>query len=316
MQTNIGLAKLAGAIVELHPELFDGVDLDAQLNASCALVVQKWSDTLKSRFDSDSIVLIPDWNSVHATHRSASETQASEACLSMGLECEEVFRLKPFVKASSSKDLAMEAMRALDDIMYKGIDVWTPQSIRDAYSYEAWFGATTNKEFLSEFEDQNGEPFDVEESSGRVLPDDWDKKMADSGYIKPSSTKKWSNKRLNEFSLTACKKEKNLVKAILAIRKLAKAGQVRSTDEESYGNTQPAFLFFWDDDDMLGHAIDEIYEQRWNSGEGRDSQISVVINPSLTKNEAMMNVTAFEKIVEIQNAVGSLFDAMAAISKV
>ena len=182
------------------------------------------------------------------------------------------------------------------------------------FAHECWCGATTDQAFIEEYAMVNDEPFDPEENS-ILLPSKWDKTLTESGYVEAGDKQKMTLKALAETARTGSPAEKALVKAIRRLRAINKLGHVRHSDEESYNNVQPAFVFLWDDDDMLPHALDEILESKWNSGEGRDCQLSIAIDEKSSQERITDDILAFERLVEIQQAVGAIFDAMLAITK-
>lgn len=298
-------------MLKLYPELLAGADLDANINSVCVQIAEKWVASLKSRSEGDSVSIGPPGFDSYLTR---DKQTSSEVAVTLWVEQEEVCYLKPVVQSCSDQELALEAIRAVNAIAYKGLEIWTPLAIKEMFAHERWGGATTDKAFIEEFEVMNDEPIDPTDES-ILMPSKWDETLAKSGYVEVGDKPKMTLKALAETAKTGSPAEKALATAIRKLRAINKLGHVRHSDEESYNNVQPAFVFLWDNDDMLPHALDEILESKWNSGEGRDCQLSIAIDETSSQEKITTDILAFEGLVEIQQAVGAIFDAMLAITK-
>lgn len=303
----------------MHPKLLKGVDLERNLNDVCVEVVLKWTASLKSRNLNDAITVEPESTGYNSFRGHSFDN--NKLSLTMWMEETNTFYLKDFVDKCKNPSLAHDAIHALDSITYKGLEVWTPVVIKDMYAYAEWYGCDTDKAVREERmnnlyevgeEDENrAEEEERAENEDFLLPSKWDKQMADAGY-KPCSRKP----KLSQKALAALRKESPtgddlLAKAIQTLRKLARQGHADSGDEDTFANTQAAFIFLWDREcDLLPHALDQAINDRWNSGESRDCQLHVEIDKSSSGDQVFNTVVAIEKLVEIQVAIGAIVDAM------
>jgi hypothetical protein len=313
---NPALARLTKAICTLHPKLLDGIELDRNLTAVCIEVLEKWTSSLKSLFEEDSITLGPEVMG-YGSYGSRTVEQ-NKASMIMWMDTPEVVYLKDFVVKCKNSSLAHDAIHVLDAIAYKGLEVWTPSVIKDMYGYAEWYGCDTDKDVLEErrnYADEMGDDSEEDtDDEGFMLPSKWDKHMADVGYTRCSKKPRLSLKALLALRKDSSDEEKALVKAIANLRKLVSRGHVDHGDEETWSNTQAAFVFLWDaESDLLSHALDDALNDRWNSGEGRDCQLHVEIDQRTTHDQALKNVVAIEHLIEIQRAVGAMADAMNSI---
>lgn len=274
------------------------------MNSVCLHVAEKWIASIRGRGNDDTVALEPE----HSYGHSADYSDVSGmAVMTLWLDQAPTLLLKPFIEACSNREVALEVIRTLNNIAYKGLEIWTPEIIKDMFAGEHWFGNTTDAAFIEEFEGNHDEPFDPTEHS-IILPSLWEKNMTDSGYETVGSKPKLTQKALKAFAKGASQREKNLVKAIVKVRRISR--RVEHTDEETWGNTMAAFVFDWDGNDMLSHALDEIMNYRWETGEARECQLQIQFDGASSPEMVTTNVIAIEKLVDIQQAVGELYDAM------
>lgn len=302
---------LTKGILQLHPSLEKGVNLDRHINEICTEIIEKWIAKLPSRFASDEVIIRPE--SYQTFNR---EDGLKPIFISYWLDCSPPVFLKDFVKACSCPLIAYEVIAGLGQITYSGLEVWTPDVITDMNSYECWHGEVNDAAFIETFEDMHGEPFNQEEH-GTMLPSLWYQKLRDDGYDYFHEKPKMTLKKLREYSATASPEEQVLIKALIKIRQLAKKDRVDHDDETTYGITQPAFLFLWDKEssEMLEHAVDEIVDGRYNSGEGRDAQFEIELEAGFTVDQAVKNLKAIEHLAQLQRLIGEFSDAIEGVMK-
>lgn len=295
----------------MHPALEKGVNLDRHLNEICTEIIGKWIATLPSRCARDELIIRPE-----SYERHNSVDGAKPIFISYWLDLPPPVYLQDFVQACSCPEIAYEVITGLGQIAYCGLEVWTPDVITDMNSYECWHGEVEDAAFIETFEDMHGEPFDQKEH-GTMLPSVWYNKLSDEGYVYLHEKPKMTLKKLREYSATASPEEQVLIKALIKIRQEAKKERLEHDDENTYGITQPAFFFLWDKEssDMLEHAVDEIMDGRYNSGEGRDAQFEIELEAGFTVDQVVKNLKAIEHLAQLQVLIGEFSDAIEGVRK-
>jgi len=211
-----GLATLTKGILQLHPALEKGVNLDRHLNQICTEIIKKWIAKLPSRCARDELTIRPE-----SYERHNSVDGAKPIFISYWLDLPPPVYLQDFVQACACPDIAYEVITGLGQIAYCGLEVWTPDVITDMNSYECWYGEVEDAGFIETFEDMHGEPFDQKEHES-MLPSVWYKKLSDEGYVYLHKKPKMTFKKLREYSATASPEEQVLIKALIKIRQEAK----------------------------------------------------------------------------------------------
>jgi hypothetical protein len=107
----------------------------------------------------------------------------------------------------------------------------------------------------------------------------------------------------------------NLAKAIAKVFKLAETARLPNSSENQVDRVAASFCFLWDEDDMLGDAMDEVLQERWNCGESTECQFEFEIVQSTPDEVIEQDVVYLEHLIAVQLAVGELRKAMVAFMK-
>lgn len=263
---------------------------------------------MNSFSDQDRISLATD---IYGSYgNSAMGGEASQIYLEFYSTSPSTVMLKEFVNSSVDYQLALDAIVALNDIAYRGIEIWTPEVIRDLQGQREWGGEETDEGVIEQRGAFDDEPFDAEEC-GCILPSAWDDAMAVSGYLPLKTKYQLSIREMNAHAKGLPEKDQALAKAITLVRETAKLSRLECSDENHWDITDAAFVFLWDDqDDMLAHALDGVLEDRYNAGEGHESQLQVKFDLNSDHNAVVGDILYLERQLKIQLAVGELYLAI------
>jgi hypothetical protein len=304
---NAALALFTQALLNVYPDLETGVPEDKDLNSTCLIVFERWVNSLGSYRDNDLLTLGVD--RYHGNMQTSdSQSQLDSLCLMLTFEMPCAFYLKPFVNAMLPYELVSDTLATLNELACSSIEIWTPDLIREHYSYVHWYGAVTDEEFIEEFEAMGEETFNPEEHEA-LLPSAWTDHMAQAGYI-PSDLRAG----LKLFQLASFDggnaSQAELVSALLAVKQLLGLPRQHSSQQENFDLTNAAFVFLWDDSSFLPDALDEFVNYRFECGESTDEQTIVEYTASTELVVIEEDIRFIERQVAIRMATGRLMDAM------
>lgn len=316
---NPGLAKLAQALCNVHPELLSQVTLSEQdLSKSCVDIVERWQASLKSFMPKDSLAVHPEITGYSSGTGNSPQFGGDNLRLELFLACPEALYLKQFMKRCRNKVLAHDAAKAIEQVAYLGLEIWSPEVIRDMYGSMNWYHCENDAEILEEFAMNQWEGEDEEvrtlkpEDLPFDLPSKWDANMTKAGYKKLGPKPIASIQLLRDLAKGRSQKNAELAMAILKVRKIIKRGHVTYIDDgERWGCIEASFVFLWDDDSaQLGHAIDEAVNDRYEAGVSRENVLEVTVRPEDALQQVEDYVRAVEHLLAMQVAVGNLYTAM------
>lgn len=299
--------------------MLDSMELsDLDLARSCVEIVDRWQGTLKSYLPQDKLSIHPEVTGYSSRSGNSPEFGGDMLMVELFMDCPKLIYMKEFMERCTDKALAHDAAKAIYQVAYLGLEIWTPEVIRDMYGYMNWYCCDTDADVLEEFklnswdgdEDEAEASFKPSDFPG-VLPSAWDANMSELGY-KPLGRKPVISKRkLRDSIKHRSPLEAELAKAILEVRQVIERGHVKSSDEERYSCVEACFIFLWDEESaQLRHALDEVVEDRYNSGEGRESVLQVAVRADSEPQQVEDDVRAVEHLLATQVAVGRLYEAM------
>lgn len=242
-------------------------------------------------------------------YSSSLNSQADRLCLMLNFEMPRAFFLKPFVNSSLPYDLVSDILITLNRLAYSGIEVWTPDVIRVHYAYVNWHGTETDEEFIEEFESMSEEPFNPEEHEV-LLPSAWCDHMAQAGYLLNDFKGGFKPSELSIF-VGVNSSQDELISALLAVKQQLDLPSLNSSQEDNHDVINAAFVFLWDESDFLADAMDEVINDRFNSGESTEEQTIVEYTADTKLVVIEQDVRYIERQVELRMATGRLMDAMA-----
>ncbi len=302
---NRSLALFTKALVELHPELEQGLPEGVNLNTTCSQVFEKWASSL-SAYHPDDVLAVS--SSRYAGYSSSSDDSVNRICVQLACEQTQSVYLKDFVNSTVPFALAMETMRVINKVSCGNLEIWAPEIIRDLYGYTAWGGSDTDEEFLQYFEEMNDEPFDPEQHQA-LLPSSWTDTMLESGYLEVGFKPTMGVRKLNSFKCDD-RRVNDLVDALKGIHVLNELPVIHSSDETQHERVTAAFVFLWNDDAFLVDAIDEVVNYRYESGESSEVQ-SLLDYTAGTKDATLHEDIKFlERQLQYRVAIGRLVDAL------
>jgi hypothetical protein len=305
---NKTLVRFTQTLLEVHPSLEAGVPEDSDLNAACLKVFQNWTSKLQSHSEHDSLVLAT--SKYHYSPQTV-HTHSDELCLMFSASTSGALYLKEFVNSSLPYELVLEAMRLVNCLACGALEIWTPEVIRDLYSYTSWYGSDTDVEFEEQFEDMNQEAFNPEEHEV-LLPSDWQDRMATAGFLPVGRKTTMNHAKLDAFKSASDARQTTLVLAMQECLSLLALPPVHSTEDQSHDKVEAAFVFLWDDSAFLADALDEVVNERYNCGESSENQCELTYNHTTTLEHMVNDVKFVDRLVEFQSGVGRLFQAMLA----
>ena len=302
---NRALALFTKALVELHPELEQGLPDGLNLNTTCLQVFERWTGSLTA-YHPDDVLAVS--SSRYAGYSSSNEDPVNQICVQLACEQSQSVYLKDFVNSTVPFALAMETIRVINRVSYGNLEIWAPEIIRELYGYSAWGGSETDEEFLEYFQEMNDEPFDPEEHQS-LLPSSWRETMLESGYLEVGFKPTMGVKKLNSFKCDDSRVN-DLVDALKGIHVLNELPVIHCSDETQHERVVAAFVFLWADDAFLVDALDEVVNYRYESGESSEAQ-SFFEFTSATKNSTLHEDIKFvERQLQYRVAIGRLVDAM------
>lgn len=316
---NPGLAKLARALCNVHPELLSQVTLSEQdLSKSCVDIVERWQAGLKSFMPNDSLAVHPEVTGYSSSTRNSPQFGGDNLRLELFLTCPEPLYMKQFMKRCRNNVLAHDAAKAIEQVAYLGLEIWTPEVIRDMYGSMNWSHSDSDADILEEYamNQWEGEGEEVPtlkpEDLPFALPSKWDADMTKLGYKKLGPKPIASIQLLRDLAKGRSQKDAELAMAILKLREIIKRGHVRYSDEgDRWGCIEASFVFLWDDDSaQLRHALDEAVNDRYEAGVSRENVLEVTVRPEDALQEVEQYVRAVEHLLAMQVAVGNLYTAM------
>ena len=294
------------ALLKVHPDLEQDLPVDNDLNSTCLVALDNWISSLNSYGAKDVILLQPTQYGSYS--RSCGEEQHTFT-FQFYTEAPESLLLKDFVNTEVPYELALETIRLLNLVAYRGQEIWTPEVIRETYGHTTWFGSDSDEEFLEQFEDMNETPFDPQEHDS-LLPSAWCERMAESGYLPVGSKTLMSKRALNSFKAASDPRQRELVLAMQGIKILLNQPVIHSSEENPYERLMAAFVFLWDDSNFLGDAMDEVLDYRYNGGEASESQINLEYNAKTALSVCEQDIHFIERQLLIHCATGRLYDAI------
>lgn len=300
------MAKLARVLLAREPTLLDGIEVEGHVNDVCSQVVQKWIESLQSFYANDAITI----HAGYSPYNNHSSEDSSRIGVSLSTSFEGPFHLKAFVDSDVDYRLSTEAIRALNAIAYDGLEIWTPDVIRSMYAQHEWFGEEDDVGFSNAWQEYNDEP--MEENSGRLMPSSWDDTLASSGYLPLDTKPSLKATELAKYMKSADTRVVTLTKAVSNVFALAAKQRLPNSSEGYTETVEPSFCFLWDEDEMLAEAIDEVINERWNSGESTEAQFEFGICQNTDDVDVGHDIRYLEHLIEVQLAVGNLRKAMAA----
>lgn len=291
---------------------------DGDLAKSCVDIVDRWQGTLKSFLPQDKLVIHPEVTGYSSRSGDSPEFGGDMLLVQLFMECPRLIYMKEFMERCTDKALAHDAAKAIYQVAYLGLEIWTPEVIRDMYGYMNWYGCDTDADVLEEFK-MNTWDGDEEEADASFKPSDfpgllpsaWDASMSELGYQRLGRKPQISMRKLRDSIKHRPPMEAELAKAILEVRQVIDRGHVKTSDEERWASVEGCFIFLWDEEsDQLRHAIDEVVEDRYNSGEGREAVLQVGVRADSEPQEVEDDVRAVEHLLAMRIAVGMLYEAM------
>lgn len=303
---NTALVLFTKALLQVHPELEQGLPEGHELNSTCLQVFEKWAGSLQGDQPGDAVCMAPDIYEMYNTR--PGQTQGSNISVVLSLNPSSTIFLKEFVNSAVDFDLATMTVQILNRLAYSCIEVWTPESMRELYSYTHWYGSDTDEEYLEEFEDMNGEPYNPEEHEA-LLPSAWYDTMAQAGYV-PVGAERVSLGDVVKRYKGLSPKQDELVDALVELDAVIELPSIHCSQEDHMEKTCAAATFLWDENDFLPHLMDEVLEHRWNGGESSEEQTVLVYSDTAKVSEMENDIRLIERQMLVR---GTLARVCAAI---
>lgn len=299
------------ALIKVHPELEAGLPDDQDMNATCLQVFEKWVDSLASFTPTDVIAL----TSSKYTHYPNNSGGGSnhQICLQVCLDPPQKLFLKDFVNSQVPYALALETMRLLNQASFNSIEVWTPEVIRCLYADTAWYGAETDEDFLQEFEVMNEEPFSSDDQQ-LVLPSSWCERMFENGFLPVGFHETMSSEDLNQFKTEHPSLRNDHLLAMQGLKSLLMLPPIESSQENPYDRLVAAFIFLWDQDNLLPDAMDDVLNYRYEGDESFEAQTLLEYNAPIELGTCIRDIHFIERQIQFQCAIGRLYNAMLAFA--